>query len=169
MDFEHFTVIKEQAEFDLANKDKVWPTCWVKRRTGNMIGLAFPSGNDAEKQYNILKLKRAIQKLDATSYLLVLEVWTSSIPNIPPRLSDSKEEQVMFVLNDGEKEQTEFWPISRKEDGSGYFTEPAPNDVDMISGAMADLFDMSDFKTLSYTQKRKIDQAVNKMLKGKFA
>ncbi|MBO0138605.1 MULTISPECIES: hypothetical protein [Vibrio] len=167
MDFDHFAVIKEKAEFDLANKDEVWPTCWVKKRTGKIIGLAFPFGDDAEKQYNILKLRRAIQKLDATSYLLVLEVWKSSNPNIAPRLSDNREEQIMFVINDGVKEETEFWPISRKEDGSGYFTEPAPNDVDMISGTMANLFDMSDFKTLSYTQKRKIDKAVDKMLKGK--
>ncbi|MCV3264916.1 hypothetical protein OGZ01_30435 (plasmid) [Vibrio harveyi] len=84
-------------------------TCWVKKRTGKIIGLAFPFGDDAEKQYNILKLRRAIQKLDATSYLLVLEVWKSSNPNIAPRLSDNREEQIMFVINDGVKEETEFW------------------------------------------------------------
>lgn len=167
MDFESFASIRHSVEFDLANKSEVWPTCWVKSRTGRIIGLAFPFKDDAQKQYNILKLKRAIQKLNASSYLLVLEVWKSSSHNIPPHLSDSREEQIMFVKNDGEKQEPEFWPIHRNEDGSGYLTEPCSNDgLKHVSGTMADLFDMSDFNDLPYTLKRKIEKAVDKMLKN---
>lgn len=165
MNFEYFTSIKEDVEQDLANKQEVYPTCWVRSRAGKLFGLVFPFRDDEEKYYNLMKLKRALQKLGATAYLLVLEVWRSTTPNLAPRLSDTKEEMVMFVINDGQNEEAEFWPISRNEDGSGYFSEPEPNEVQRISGTMANLFDMSDYNALSFTQKRQIEKAVDKMLK----
>lgn len=168
MEFTDLNIQKIIAEKDLKKGESIWPTCVVKFLDGRKEALAFPFHNDGEKEYNLLKLRRYIQRTQVTSYMLVMEVWVSTNTEMSPGDSESRQEEVLFVVHNGTTEKHFSWPISRNEDGTGFLTEPRNQDIENVIGGFANLFDTSIFDALSSSQKRRLDKVVSKMLKKSF-
>ncbi|WP_146493209.1 hypothetical protein [Vibrio cyclitrophicus] len=71
---------------------------------------------------------------------------------------------MVFLINDRVAETCTFWPIQRKEDGSGFVTETHDVNQNGQSGLMCDLFDTEPYEKLSFTKKRAIDKLVLRLL-----
>ncbi|GIC77160.1 hypothetical protein [Moritella sp. F3] len=163
MDFFDLEMQKKIAEKDLSKGDSIWPTCIVQLPNGQKQALSFPFQNNEEKAYNLLKLRRYIQRVHADSYMLVLEVWVSA--EQIPTMTENRQEEVLFAVHDGNEETHYNWPITRNDDGTGMLTEPRDNDMANAQGSFADLFDITVFEQLNTTQKRKLDKVIDKMMK----
>ena len=140
------------------------PSIVLECADGKVRVYSFPISDQDSKEKMTMALRALMGKLNVLKYTFVLEAWMSTNPDIKPSMSPTRQEYMVFLINDRVDETCTFWPIQRKEDGSGFVTETHDVNQNGQSGLMCDLFDTEPYEKLSFTKKRAIDKLVLRLL-----